>query len=218
VKCKKRYSQLIHNYLDGDLTKKDEIILRNHLEGCKTCQAHFHELNRTITLIQSTEQHKAPNGFVKDVMEKLPAEKRYFKLIRTIKRHPILAIATILFLVLSSTIFFIWNQDSELIVSKQEDLEIKGDMVIVPEGVVIDGDLYVKNGDLKIDGIVKGDVTLVNGNLIMEDDHNNIHEEDLLVTVEEVNGEFYHLNQMFAWIWYHIKSLLESIFVLGIII
>src|SRR5699024_2355250 len=129
---------------------------------------------------------KAPNGFVKDVMEKLPAEKRYFKLIRTIKRHPILAIATILFLVLSSTIFFIWNQDSELIVSKQEDLEIKGDMVIVPEGVVIDGDLYVKNGDLKIDGIVKGDVTLVNGNLIMEDDHNNIHEEDLLVTVEEV--------------------------------
>ncbi|MGY0693971.1 anti-sigma-W factor RsiW [Virgibacillus sp. FSP13] len=211
MECNHKAIELMHKYLDGDLTKSEEESLRGHLENCESCQQHFHELKRTITWIQSAEQVEAPPNFTKNVMEKLPKEKKRVSYSRWFKAHPVITAAAIFFIFMFSGVFSAWNQDNQLVVSKQENLVIEGDTVIVPEGVTVSGDLVVKNGDLKIDGTVDGNVTLINGKLL----DSTINGEGLMASVGEVNGEFQQVDQVFEWIWYHLKNIVESIFSLG---
>jgi anti-sigma factor RsiW len=206
--CNHEASKLMHQYLDGDLSNEEEKKLRLHLEECEDCQKHFRELKRTITLLQSTEHIEAPANFTANVMKKLPTEKKRLKYGRWIKAHPIITAAAIFLVFMMSGIFSSWNQDSELVVSKQENLVIKGDTVIVPEDVTVEGDLLVKNGNLVIKGTIDGNVTLINGKLI----ENPIESEGLMASVGNVNGELKHVDQVFEWIWYNLKNFFSSIF------
>lgn len=208
LNCNKEAVELMHYYLDGEITKEQEKALSHHLENCEVCQKHFHELKRTITLIQSTEQIKAPANFTASVMEKLPAERKRVKYRRWFKAHPILTAAAIFFIFMLSGLFSLWNQDNQLIVSKQENLVIKGDTVIVPANETVKGDLLVKNGDLIINGTVDGNVTLINGKLIKDP----IDKDGLRASVGEINGELEQVDQMFEWVWYSIKDLFQRIF------
>jgi len=204
VNCKHEAVKLMHHYLDEDLNKENEVKLRKHLETCGACQKHFHELNRTISLIRSNERVTAPASFTGQVMNNLPTEKSHVKYTRWFKTHPILVTTAIFFLFLFSGIFSVWHQDNELVVSKQENLVVKGDTVIVPEGVTVSGDLFVKNGNLRVDGQVDGDVTLINGNN--------------LASTGEVSGEWTHITKVFGWIWYQLHKLFEGIFSLSAIL
>ncbi len=211
MECKTKYIRLMHKYLDGDLKTDEESKLRAHLEVCDTCQKHFHELSRTITLIQSTEQMEVPANFSKNIMENLPTEKSHVRFVRWFKSHPAITVAAIFFLFMFSSIFSMWDKDSELVVSKQDNLIIQGDTVIVPEGVTVVGDLLVKNGNLQIDGQIDGNVTLINGKLIVDsDDHGD--EDEFLVASASVNGEFKQIDEMVEWVWYKLKTLFENIF------
>lgn len=214
MECKTKYIKLMHKYLDGDLNKNEESILRAHLETCDTCQNHFHELSRTITLIQSTEQMEVPIGFSENVMKNLPTEKRHVKFTRWFKKHPVITVAAIFFLFMFSGLFSMWDKDNELVVSKRENLIIQGDTVIVPEGVTVVGDLVVKNGNLQIDGQIDGNVTLINGKLIVNSDELDDADE-FLVASAGVNGEFKHIDEMIEWVWYKLKTLFENIFSFG---
>lgn len=205
----------MHKYLDGDLRKDEEHELRGHLETCDPCQTHFHELSRTITLIQSTEQMEAPVNFSKNVMKKLPTEKRHLKFSRWFKKHPVITAAAVFFLFLFSGMLSVWDKDSELVVSKQDNLVIQGDTVIVPKGVLVVGDVFVKNGNLQIDGQIDGDVTLINGKLIMDLDDVEDGNEFLVAHVG-VSGEFNQIDEWVEWIWYKAKTLFENIFSLTI--
>ncbi|MEN1967976.1 zf-HC2 domain-containing protein [Lentibacillus sp. N15] len=200
--------KLMHKYFDGDLRKTEEVWLLHHLENCHSCQRHFHELKRTITWIQSSEPIEAPHDFTKRVMEKLPQEKKHVGYKRWLKAHPIITAAALFIVVLFGGLVSAWNHDNQLVVSKQDNLIIDGDTVIVPEGVTVSGDLLVKNGDLRIDGTIDGDVTLINGKLINE----NIGEDDLVATVGGVHGEFKQVNQVFDWIWYKLKHIFVAAF------
>lgn len=201
--------QLMHKYLDGDLNRDEEHKLRDHLEDCERCQTHFHELKRTITFIQSAEKVKAPEGFTVNVMKNLPTEKKSVKYKRWFKSHPIMTAAAIFFIFMFGGMFTQFNQDSELVVSKQDNLIIDGDTVIVPEGEEVDGDLLVKNGDLIIKGTVDGNVTIVNGELIED---SPLDGEGLMASVGEINGEITTVNQVFEWIIYQTKNLFRSVF------
>jgi anti-sigma factor RsiW len=200
----------MHQYLDGDLNQQEETKLRLHLEGCKGCQKHFHELKRTLTLIQSSEHIPAPENFSSDVMQKLPTEKKHVKYKRWFRAHPVLTAAAIFFVLMIGSVFSSWNQDTQLVVSKQENLVIEGDTVIVPEGITVPGDLLVKNGDLMVKGTVEGNVTIVNGQLL--DDDTTLDDGSLMATVGGVNGEFNHVDQFFEWIWYNFKKIFKGIF------
>ncbi|WP_343042309.1 zf-HC2 domain-containing protein [Ornithinibacillus caprae] len=213
LKCDKDVVNLMHGYLDDDLTKEDETKLRNHLEDCEACQKHFHELKRSITLLKSVEQVKAPENFTKQVMQNLPTEKKHKKYVRWFKMHPVVTAAAIFFVLMFSGLFTAWEQDSQLTVSKQEDIIIKGDTVIVPEGVTVEGDLVVKNGNLKIEGTVEGDVTLINGKLLKKEE--SMNGDVLLASAGDINGEFKQVNQIFDWILYHLNNFFKSIFSLG---
>jgi len=200
----------MHKYLDGDLNKQEECNLRNHLEGCEDCQHHFHELKRTITLIKSAEHFSAPEDFTEKVMMKLPTEKKRVTYKRWFKMHPVLTAAAIFFILMMGGMVSTWGQDEELVVSKQEELVIEGDTVIVPEGVTVKGDVLVKNGNLLIEGTIDGDVTLVNGKLL--ESENLLDSEGLMASAGGVNGEFETVDRMFEWILYQMKSFFEGIF------
>lgn len=201
--------QLMHKYLDGDLIKTEEVELQRHLEDCKACQQHFHELKRTITLIQSAEKFEAPSNFAAKVMQNLPTEKKRVRYLRWFKTHPMITAAAIFFILMFTGAMTSFEQDNQLVVSKQENLVIEGDTVIVPEGEIVEGDLLVKNGNLIIYGTVDGDVTLVNGKLIEDDPLDN---SGLMASVGEVNGEFETVDRVFEWIWYKVKSFAKTIF------
>ncbi|WP_156291612.1 zf-HC2 domain-containing protein [Oceanobacillus salinisoli] len=201
--------ELMHKYLDGDLREEEEEELRKHLEFCEECQNHFHELKRTITLIQSSESVRAPSDFTNHVMSRLPKEKNGMKYKRWFKRHPIVTAAAIFFIFMLSGMFTQWNQDGELVVSKQENLIVQGDTVIVPEGVVVDDNLVVKNGNLIVKGTIDGDVTIINGKLIEEE---AVSGESLMASVGEINGEINSVDRMFEWLWYQAKTLFEKVF------
>jgi anti-sigma factor RsiW len=198
----------MHQYLDGGLPTEEENKLRLHLEDCEACQQHFHELKRTITLIQSAESVTAPEGFTANVMNNLPAEKKRMKYMRWFKAHPVITAAAIFFILMVGGMLSMWNQNTELVVSKEEDLVIDGDTVIVPPDVVVEGDLVVRNGDLIISGTVEGNVTIINGELI--DDP--LENETLMASVGEINGEIKQVDRAFEWMWYQIKNFFRSLF------
>lgn len=207
MKCSTEAANLMHKYLDDEISKDQENLLKQHLHDCESCQRHFHELKRTITLVQSTSHLSLPNNFTEKVMANLPKEKKSVGYKRWLKAHPMLAAAAIFFLMMLGSVSTIWNQHDQLTVSKQDGIIIHDNTVIVPEGKIIEGDLVVKNGNLKIEGQVKGNVILINGGFT---DGSNF-----LASAGQVTGEIEEVNQIFDWIWYHIKKTTKSIFTLG---
>ncbi|GIO24778.1 anti-sigma-W factor RsiW [Oceanobacillus sp. J11TS1] len=211
MSCNEEYIKRMHDYLDGDISTEEESLLRRHLEDCEDCQKHFHELNRTITLIRSAERVEAPVGFTENVMGKLPTEKKRVKYKRWFKRHPILVAAAIFFILMIGSLSSTFNQGTDqLVVSTQEELVIDGDTVIVPAGVTVPGDVYVKNGDLLVLGTVDGNVTLFNGELL--DSDSELDGGGLMASAGGVNGELETVDQTFEWIWYHIKNFFKGLF------
>lgn len=73
----------------------------------------------------------------------------------------------------------------------------------------------MKNGNLQIDGQIDGDVTLINGKLIMDLDDVEDGNEFLVAHVG-VSGEFNQIDEWVEWIWYKAKTLFENIFSLTI--
>ncbi|MFD1019113.1 zf-HC2 domain-containing protein [Thalassobacillus hwangdonensis] len=214
MKCKPETVALMHKYLDGELKQEEERELRTHLQQCSACQNHFHELKRTITMVGSSSHINAPPDFTKKVMAGLPKQKKRNNVTRWLRHHPLITAAAVFFLLMFSGVFSAWNQDQQVTVSKQENLIIKEDMVIVPEGVTVKGDLVVRNGDLKIEGAVDGDVTMINGQIITDDTppDNPLEGEKYMAYV---SGEVEEVNQVFEWMWYHVKDTFKDVFSLN---
>ncbi|MBX0359808.1 anti-sigma factor [Halobacillus sp. Nhm2S1] len=213
MNCKREAVELMHKYLDGELNKEEERRLRDHLQSCPSCQNHFHELKRTTTLITNATPVSAPPRFTATVMANLPKEKKRKNYLRKLQRHPMLTAAAVFFILMFSGIFTAWNQDQQVTVSKQENLEIRDHTVIVPEGVTVEGDLVVRNGDLRIDGKVDGDITLINGDILNESS-DQVETDDGLDrnNLRAYSGELTEVNQVYEWVWYHTKKTFKAIF------
>ncbi|WP_082235725.1 anti-sigma factor family protein [Halobacillus massiliensis] len=211
--CKKEASVLMHKYLDGDLNTEEERRLRDHLQACPACQTHFHELKRSITLINNVDSLPAPDHFTAKVMSSLPKEKKRKSFMRTLQKHPFITAAAVFFLMMFTGILSVWEQDQQVTVSKQENLIIQEDTVIVPEGVTVQGDLVVRNGDLRIDGRIDGDVTLINGDLITEEHNGPLANGENYQAY--ASGEINEVNQVFEWMWYHTKEFASDVFSFG---
>ncbi|MEH7381057.1 anti-sigma factor [Bacillus sp. JJ1533] len=185
--------ELMHNYLDEDISEEEEKLLREHLHVCEACHQHFHELKKTIALVQSTSHISAPNDFTLKVMQNLPKEKRTVSFRRWFREHPMLTAASLFLLLMAGSLFSVWSESEQFSVSKQPNLIVENNTVIVPEGETVKGDVVVKNGKIVIEGDVEGDVTVING-------------ENYMAKAGNVTGEIKEVNQMFEWLWYHIKK------------
>ncbi|MBY6024533.1 anti-sigma factor [Nitratireductor sp. DP7N14-4] len=193
MKCSSSYVNLIHEYLDGDLTKENEQLLKQHLQECDACQEHFKQLKRTIAFVQSTSHIDTPMNFTANIMAGLPKEKNAVRMNRWFTNHPFLTAAAVFTLLMSGATFSAWNTNEEFAVSKQDNLVIENKTVIVPAGEVVKGDVTVRNGDIKVEGKVDGNITIING-------------DQYLASAGEVTGDIKELDQMFEWIWYNVKN------------
>ena len=183
----------MHEYLDDEISAEHEKDLREHIHSCSECEMHFHELKKTIALVQSTSHIQAPADFTANIMAKLPKENRKVGVQRWFMQHPIVTAASLFLALMGGSLASTWSEDQQFSVSKQPNLIVQNDTVIVPEGEVVKGDVTVRNGNLKIEGEVDGDVTVING-------------EPYMASAGKVTGEIKQINELFDWLWYHIKE------------
>ncbi|WP_312472288.1 anti-sigma-W factor RsiW [Neobacillus sp.] len=196
--CPEQIIELMHEYLDEDIDQEKEQILRDHLQSCKECALIFNELKKTIAFVKSTSHVQAPADFTANVLSRLPKEKKKVWMQRWVKTHPLLAAASLFFILMMGSVFSTWNQDREFSVSKQKNLVVKNNTVIVPKGETVKGNVIVRNGKLKIEGEIQGDVTVING-------------EKYLASAGHVTGQIEEVNEVFDWIWYHMKKTAQEV-------
>ena len=194
--CSEKFVDYMHDFLDEDITPEEERELREHLLACRECEWHFREMKKAVALVQSTSHIKAPDDFTMSVLAALPKEKKKVEMGRWFKGHPFLAAASLFILLMGASAFSTWNGEENFSVSKQPNLVVENDTVIVPEGEVVEGDVVVRNGKLMIEGEVRGDVTVING-------------EQYLASAGKVTGQISEVNEVFEWIWYHIKEMAD---------
>jgi anti-sigma factor RsiW len=192
LRCPDQIIELMHDFLDEELNQENERLLREHLKDCGDCESLFYELKKTIAFVKSTSNLQAPPNFTANVMARLPKEKKKVGVQRWLKNHPFLAAASLFVILMLGSLLSNWNQDREFSVSKQKNLIVKNNTVIVPKGEVVKGDVIVRNGSIKIEGEVKGNVTVING-------------DKYLASAGRVTGHIEEVNKVFDWIWYQIK-------------
>lgn len=193
MKCPEEIIEMMHNFLDGELNKEEEAVLREHLQECKECADVFKEYKKTIALVRGTSNIQAPENFTERIMASLPKEKKKITVQRWLQRHPFLAAATLFILLMMGSFLSTWNENREFSVSNQPNLIVKNHTVIVPKGKVVKGDVVVQNGKLKIEGEVQGNVTVING-------------EKYMASAGHVTGNIEEVNEVFDWIWYYMKK------------
>ena len=57
----------------------------------------------------------------------------------------------------------------------------------------------LKNGDIKVEGKVNGNITVING-------------DNYLAGAGEVTGNIEEIDQLFEWIWFHTKDIASRVF------
>lgn len=196
--CPSNVTDLIHRYMDGDLNLDEEQIFKEHLHSCDECMKHYQELDKAVALVQSTSHIQAPANFTANVMKSLPKEKRSVSFNRWFRSHPLLVAASLFILLMTGSLFTTYQEDNKFSVTKHENIVVENHTVIVPEGETVEGNIVVRNGDIKIEGKVDGDVTVING-------------EQYLASAGQVTGQIEEIDQLFEWLWFEIKSLIKAV-------
>ncbi|MCM3638476.1 zf-HC2 domain-containing protein [Sporosarcina luteola] len=197
--CQEPVIHLMHAYLDGDISHEEEQVLHKHLVECDLCREMMDELKMSALFLKDTAPIQAPEGFVSGVMERLPKEKSQAGFQRLLRRHPLVAAAALFLLLMSATLFSSYSNNQQFSFTKQPNLIVEGETVIVPAGEVVKGDIVVKNGNLRIEGEVDGNVTVIHGSKYM-------------ASTAVVTGKSEEIDQAFDWLWYKIKSTVKDIF------
>ncbi len=191
-RCPEHIVQFMHEYLDGDISHEHEQELKAHMRNCEDCQKHMQELTTTIAFVKSAAVIEAPPNFVEHVMQRLPKRKIRSSAQRWLRRHPILVAAAMFCILMSASLFSDYKNDQEFAFTKQPNLQVEGQTVIVPEGKTVKGDIVVKNGDIVVKGEVDGNITVINGKY--------------MASTANVTGQIEEVDQVFEWLWYKIKS------------
>jgi len=196
--CPEQIFELMHDYLDEELDPEKERALRDHLKSCKECETIFNELKKTDAFVRGISHMQAPPDFTANVLARLPKEKKRIWMQRWFTNHPMLTAASVFIILMMGSLFSTWSQDQEFSVSKQKNLVVKNNTVIVPKGETVKGDVVVHNGNVRIEGEVQGDVTVING-------------EKYLASAGHVTGQIEEVNEVFDWIWYHMKRITHDV-------
>ncbi|WP_019156647.1 anti-sigma factor family protein [Robertmurraya massiliosenegalensis] len=197
MSCPEKYIAYMHEYLDEEISTEHEKELKEHLLQCPDCQKHFHELEKSLALVKSIAHVAASDDFTMKVMNRLPKEKKKVGVQRWLRHHPLITAASLFLVLMVGSLFSTWNTGHDLSVSKQPNLIVQNDTVIVPEGEVVKGDVVVRNGTLVIEGQIDGNATVING-------------EKYLASAGDVTGDVKEINAIFEWIWYHMKNMAKE--------
>jgi mycothiol system anti-sigma-R factor len=185
----------MHDYLDGELQRESAQNLRKHMIECAACQTRFTALERTEALVKATAAEQAPAGLEERIMRSLPKTRRPAAWTGWVRRHPAVSAAAFFLVVMLSSFVTMWNQDRQLSVSGPDldNLVFEGRTVIVPAGQEVSGDLTVVNGSAKVLGDVKGNLTVIDGNVT-------------LASTAHIAGHVEEIDRAVDWAWYKVRS------------
>jgi len=190
-------NDLIHSYLDEDLTEHEQSELKQHLCQCVDCRTHFHGLRQVIVFLQSASHVYAPENFTEKVMAQLPKDTfvQFWK--KRMHRHPLLVAASLFVLLMAGSTYSLWADDKQFLLTtpRPEHLQINSDQntVVVPADQTVAGDIVVRNGDIKIEGTVEGNVVAIDGHIF-------------LASTGHITGEKEEISQVVEWVWYNLKQ------------
>ncbi|WP_347552702.1 anti-sigma factor [Pseudalkalibacillus hwajinpoensis] len=199
MKCPAEIIAIMHNVLDEEATKEQRRQLFDHLQTCGDCKEHYEELKKTQSFLLSSPSMKAPDGFTSKVMQQLPQEKRTFWIKRWLKSHPIVTAAVLFLALMAGSVYSSWTSEDQLsALSGNLRFDQETNTVIVPEGEVVEGDLTVKNRNLEIEGQVRGDVLVING-------------EQYMASAGQVTGDIKEVDHILDWTWYQLKNIFNEL-------
>jgi anti-sigma factor RsiW len=183
----------MHEYLDGDLGRKQAEMLREHTGRCEACRARLDALANTEAFIRGMPSVKTPENLEARILASLPKPRRSSA--KWLRRHPAVSAAALFLVVMFSSFITMWNQDKQLSVSGPdlENVEIQGTTVIVPAGKQVSGDLTIVNGSAEVLGEVKGDLTVIDGKV-------------MLASTAHIAGNVEKIDRAVDWAWYKIRS------------
>lgn len=186
---------LIHEYLDGDLQNAEMLELSRHLSECRHCSTRLRNLELTESLIHSLQKARAADDLAERILRAIPAPDKKMPWTQWVRRHPAISVAVVFVVVMISSFLSLWDQERDLVV-KGTDLDqvvINGSTVTVPAGHTVNGDLFVENGQLQIDGEVQGDLVVANGSVN-------------LASTANISGQVTKIDQALDWVWYKINQ------------
>ncbi|MFC4737972.1 zf-HC2 domain-containing protein [Bacillus daqingensis] len=194
--CTRDKQQVINQYLDEEMTLLESKQFEEHLHSCPDCEKHVRELKKTTAIIQSASHFEAPKDFTAGVMDRLPKQSKTKRWQQWIRRHPIVLTAAVFFLVFVTSLSAGFGAEEEIVVRGDGHFIINESerTVIIPEGSAIQGDLFIRNGDVEVNGEVSGDITVVNG-------------RHLQASSAQISGDIEEINQTFEWLWFEMKTL-----------
>jgi anti-sigma factor RsiW len=195
--CPQQYVDYMHEYLDGDISRDHEHELKKHLQACGPCRQHMHELSDTIAFVKSAAHITAPPHLEEQIMNSLPKRANTVSIQKWFRRHPVLVAAAVFCILMSAALVGSFGSNTQFSVSNQANVIVDGKTVIVPEGQTVKGDIVVRNGDIRIDGEVEGNVTVINGKY--------------MASTSVVTGEIAEIDQAFEWLWFKMKSIWNDV-------
>lgn len=191
----KQSRRAMHEYLDGTLDTDQIRLLKRHLTDCEACRLHLDRLEQTEALLHAVPAPEVPDDMAARVMAALPRPDRRTVVFQWLKRHPAASVAVLFIFMMMGSMMTLWDRDSALVVkgTDLEDVVIEGDLVIVPEGRVVDGDLTVENGRLQVEGEIRGNLVVIDGSVNM-------------ASTANIAGQVKHINQAIDYFWFRIQS------------
>jgi anti-sigma factor RsiW len=188
---------LMHDYLDGDVTGPEAAQLKKHLIGCANCRERYTKLEKAGALVSSLKPVYAPSHMTTSaIMQSLPAPTKRSAWVKWPRRHPAASVAAIFFMVMLGSFLTMWNEDTQLVVhgSDLEQVVIKGNTVVVPEGHTVQGNLIIENGQIEVNGKINGNLVVIDGNYA-------------LASTAQISGDITSVNQAVEWIWFKLNQL-----------
>lgn len=195
--CSKERQNLIHQVIDGEASEQDVHELNAHMQTCRVCREKYNELRGLDKQLKALPLPDVPLHFTDRVIQSLETPRVPIRRTDWLRRHPALfSAACFAILMLGFILSFNSNDNFQAeVVRGNGQLTYAGpNTVVVPKSEVIKGDLIVKNGNVKIDGKVEGNVILINSHSMM-------------ASAGQVTGKIEKVNRIIGRIWYTIKSI-----------
>lgn len=197
---------MMHRYLDGDLSEDEQQELRQHFNVCSACLKHFRELDYTVTALQADAIVDAPPDFTEKLFQQLPKKTsgRRSAWGERLRRHPFIFAASIFLILMSTSFVAAWNKPTEFSMTTDPEnldaivIDAETQSVRIPEGHTVEGDLIVRGGKVDVRGEVTGNVVAVDGEVV-------------LASTAHIYGKKEEIDQVFDWIWFESRRLLEKL-------
>jgi hypothetical protein len=197
--CKKAFS-LIHEYLDDDLSIQSAHELEIHLQNCPACKLHYQDLKRTELFMRSITVKPMSQLTKQRILNAIPIRQNRAHWITRFRNYLGISAAVLFFILLTSTLFMMRNQNQEFMIRSNEldKVMIQGNKVLVPKGKVIDGNIMLEHGDIEIEGEVNGNITVIDGKI-------------QLASTAHISGHIEEIDGIMHWVKYKIMRFFNEV-------